>query len=134
MHSITNPIKTDNKEAVTNLQAALVFLLSNQSLQLTADALTALQKLWQQEQQEASYAEATTKLVAAFQQQYGVADNSGKVDEETATKLNELLKGLGAFKIGMRSTVFDADGKYDCVMMIDTLISCDFMLIVAPCW
>ena len=97
MNPITTPIKTDNKEAVTNLQAALVFLLSNQSLQLTADALKELQKQWQQEQREASYGEATTKLVAAFQQQYGVADNSGKVDEETAAKLNELLKGLGAF-------------------------------------
>ena len=103
MNPITTPIKTDNKEAVTNLQAALVFLLSKQSLQLTADALKELQKQWQQEQQQASYGEATTKLVAAFQQQYGVIDNSGKVDEETAAKLNELLKGLGVFEEKVKS-------------------------------
>lgn len=100
MNSITTPIKTDNKEAVTNLQAALVFLLSKQSLILTADELNGLQKQWQQEQQEASYGEATTKLVAVFQKQYGISDNA---DKETAAKLNEVLKGLGAFDEAVKS-------------------------------
>ncbi len=98
MNHITTPIKTDNKGAVTNLQAALVFLLSKQSLVLTADELNALQKQWQQEQQEASYGRATKTLVATFQKQYKVDDKLGSVGETTAAKLNELLKGLGAFE------------------------------------
>jgi hypothetical protein len=97
MHQITTPIKTDNKEAITNLQAALVFLLSNQSLYLSEDELNGLQKQWQQEQQEFNYGEATTKLVTVFQQQHKVDDKLGDVGEPTAAKLNEVLKGLGAF-------------------------------------
>ncbi|MEO6720605.1 MAG: neuraminidase-like domain-containing protein [Ferruginibacter sp.] len=97
MHPITTPIKTDNKEAVNNLHTALLLLLSKQSLLLTADELNELQKQWKQEQQEASYGDATTKLVAVFQQQYKVDDQSGMVEEPTASKLNEVLKGLGVF-------------------------------------
>ena len=105
MKQITTPIKTDSKEAITNLQAALVFLLSKQSLTLTADELNALQKQWQTEQQEANYGDATTKLVAIFQQQYNVDDTLGIVEEPTANKLNELLKALGAFDDEVKSPV-----------------------------
>ncbi len=66
MHPFATPIKIDNKEAVTNLHGALFFLLSKQSLQLTADDLKVLQKQLQQDLQEASYGYATTKLVAVF--------------------------------------------------------------------
>lgn len=97
MSPITTPIKTGNKDAITNLQAALLFLLSNQSISLTADELNALQKQWQQEQQDANYGEATTELIAVFQQQYNVGDTLGAVEEKTAAKLNEILKKLGAF-------------------------------------
>ena len=97
MHQIATPIKTDNKEAIINLQAALVFLLGKQNLYLTADELNTLQKQWQQEQQEANYGEATTKLVTVFQQQHKVDDKLGDVGEPTAAKLNEVLKELGAF-------------------------------------
>ncbi|CAN5793682.1 hypothetical protein BH11BAC3_BH11BAC3_12890 [soil metagenome] len=116
MHPITTPIKTDNKESVTNLHAALVFLLSKQSLTLTADELKALQKQWQQEQQEAAYGEVTTKLVAIFQQHYKVDDKAGMVEEPTAAQLNEVLKGLGAFDEVVKSflvkgTISWSDGK-----------------------
>lgn len=105
MQPITTPIKIDNKETVTNLQASLVFLLSKQSLHLTANDLKVFQKQLQQELQEASYGDATTKLVTVFQQQYAVGYTLGIVDELTAAKVNEVLKGLGAFDEAVKSPV-----------------------------
>ena len=97
VHSVTTPIKADNKEAITNLQSALIFLLGKQIIKVTADELSALQKLLSQEQMDARYGEATTRLVTDFQKQYGVDDLLGTVGTPTASKLNEVLKGLGFF-------------------------------------
>ncbi|MEO6832577.1 MAG: hypothetical protein ABI378_08985 [Chitinophagaceae bacterium] len=105
MNYIITPIKTDDKVAVTNLQAALVFLGSKQSIVLTADELSALQKQWQQEQQNVQLGEATRKLIAVFQEQYNVDDKLGTVGESTAVKLNEVLKGFGAFEEVVKSPV-----------------------------
>ena len=33
--------------------------------------------------------------------------------------LPQQLKGLGSVKIGTRSSVFECDGQYDCVIMVD---------------
>ena len=97
VHPVTTPIKADNKEAITNLQSALVFLLGKQIIKVTADELSALQKLLSKEQMDARYGEATTRLVTDFQKQYGVDDLLGTVGTPTASKLNEVLKGLGFF-------------------------------------
>ena len=97
MSPITTPIRPDNKKAITNLQSALLFLLSKGSISLKADELNTLQKQCQKEQQEANYGEATTKLVAVFQKQNGINDHLGTVEMATASKLNEVLKSLGAF-------------------------------------
>ena len=89
MNYIINPLKADDKEAVTNLQAALVFLL-NKSVYKTFDApnsptegeLKDLKAKLQEEQQSGIYGDATKELVFIFQIQQDLGNNfKGEVDE-----------------------------------------------------
>ena len=105
MKPIIAPVKADDKEAVTNLQAALLFLLTK-SVYKTYDApnsptegeLKELKAKLLEEIQSGFYGDATKRLVFIFQIQQSLGDNfNGVVEEETAAKLNEVLKGLGAF-------------------------------------
>ena len=113
MHPIIIPIKADDYEVVTNLQAALIFLL-NKSIYKTYDKpnnpteeeLKRLKEKLQEEQQSGLYGDATKQLIFIFQIQQGLADNfKGEVEEKTAFKLNELLKGLGAFNDAILSPI-----------------------------
>ncbi len=105
MNPITTPIKADNKDAVTNLQSTLLFLLNKRQFRLTDDILLAYSKQLNKEMQAGKYGDGTKKLITVFQQQYGMADDMGVVQEATADKLNELLKGLGAFDEVVKSTL-----------------------------
>jgi primosomal protein N' (replication factor Y) len=40
-------------------------------------------------------------------------------DAFRGTMLNQQFKGVGTIKIGMRSSVFESDGRFDCVVMVD---------------
>jgi hypothetical protein len=104
MHYIATPIKADDKEGVTNLQAALVFLLNKSVYKTyvvpntpTEKELNELKAKLQQEQQSGFYGDATKQLVFIFQIQESLGELKGEVEEKTADKLNEVLKGLGAF-------------------------------------
>ncbi len=105
MHPITTPIKQDDKEAVTNLQSALLFLLDKKQLKLTDDELQAYSKQLNEEMQAGKYGDGNKKLITIFQQQFGIADDKGIVQEATADKLNELLKALGAFDEVVKSPI-----------------------------
>ena len=105
MHYITIPIKADDKEGVTNLQAALVFLLNKSVYKTyvvsntpTEKELNELKAKLQEEQQSCIYGAATRKLVLIFQIQQSLGDGLlGIVEDTTAGKMNEVLKGLEAF-------------------------------------
>ncbi|MEO8149294.1 MAG: carboxypeptidase-like regulatory domain-containing protein, partial [Bacteroidia bacterium] len=105
MKPISTPFDNTDTTAVTNLQAALVFLLDKKQFQTftdpdtpTADQLDKLSSQLKEEQKNADYGKATTDLVFIFQMQQGIGDSfNGEIEDNTANKLNEMLKGFGAF-------------------------------------
>ena len=113
MKPITTPLKTDNKEAVINLQAALIFLLDKKQFKLTDDELQTYSKQLNEEMQLARYGDGTKKLVTIFQEQYGIAADKGIVQEATVGKLNELLKGLGAIDFPPNTFIVKGTITYD---------------------
>ncbi len=104
---ILSPINPSSPAGdITNLQDALLFLFEQGQFvsrtppdQPSAEELAALVAKLRRERVQESYGEATRQLVFFFQLQSGLGDNSrGLVDDRTLTRLNELLKQLGAFE------------------------------------
>jgi peptidoglycan hydrolase-like protein with peptidoglycan-binding domain len=95
---------------VANLQEALIFLLKKENIKLTASEYEPAIKKLEEEQNKQEYGEATQQVVTQFQTQYNLANKEGWVDKETASKLNEVLKQLGAFDDTENDTVFIVKG------------------------
>ena len=98
MDKIVAPINPDSLPAIIgNLQAALqlclqreAILANNQNERQQASAALA------QEQPSQKYGGATSKIVSIFQGEHHV-QGTGRIDETTASALNQLLQSLGAF-------------------------------------
>lgn len=128
MHPIKPIAPGSSGPDVTNLQAALLFLISlprneifnfktfeppNSPTQAELDRLA--EKL-RGEQLAQVFGEATKKLVGVFQIQQGLGDHlNGDVESTTAARLTELLKQLGAFNTDagfvVRGQVTDTQGQ-----------------------
>src|ERR1035437_2830476 len=96
MKRVTFPIECGTRgAAVADLQDALRWLLDNALIPIApAERRIAAEKL-RAERAEAKPGEQTSKLVAAFQQQFQL-HVSGTVDQETAAQLNAQLERGGA--------------------------------------
>ncbi|HEX5023793.1 MAG TPA: hypothetical protein VFV68_00915, partial [Agriterribacter sp.] len=105
MQPISSPLLPNAKgQEVANLQQGILFLLKkgifktfNAPNTPTAEDIKKLTQLLQTELRTTVYGNATIELVRIFQIQQQLSDTlKGMVEETTAKKLNELLRGLGA--------------------------------------
>ena len=113
MQVIIFPINPkDTGKEVSNLQAALQLFLDRKIIATfqppdhpTEEEIVKLRELLKNEIDAFEFDDATRKLVLYFQLQQGLSDTyNGAVEENTAAKINEILKALGAFD--------DAKNKY----------------------
>ena len=121
MIPIVAPLKSDDrKPEVSNLQEGLLLLIDRQLLTVPAAQLVKTISELTREREAQVYARFTSSTVQTFQQQYAAQFHlhiSGKVDEETAKALNQLLQQIGAFTDSptkdewvVRGQVVDASG------------------------
>jgi len=135
VNPIRPPIKPgDNGDAVSNLRAALLFLLERGTVKAleppnrpTADELKTLDQKIRSEQAGGKVFDGDTRqLVLYIQLQHGLGDGlGGAVDARTAGLLNQLLKKYGAFDAGaefvVRGTVKDALGQPQAGLLVIAL-------------
>ena len=98
MKPVKAPLKVgDRGPEVTNLQDALQFLIERRTIQMPDSNSTSLLERLQRDREQEFYSDGGTyPVIQLFQKQYELSV-TGSVDEATAAKLNELLRGLGAF-------------------------------------
>lgn len=124
MQPIVPPINPgDTGPHLANLQDALRLIIDQGVIrsfespnQPTAEELAKLGEGLAREREQSTYGKATRRLVQYVQLQEGLGDNlGGAVEEQTAARLNEILKRLGAFDSApasvVRGTVRDANGN-----------------------
>jgi len=124
MQPVVAPIKIgDSGPQVANLQETLRLLLDREVIRTfdppnspTAEELSELGQQMSTERTQSTSGNSTQRLVLYVQLQEGVGDGlGGAVEEKTAVRLNEILKGLGAFdpatgEFIVRGKVMRADG------------------------
>jgi hypothetical protein len=124
MNRVTFPLKLSMQgSTVADLQEALRLLLDRNVIRTfdspnrpTAEELATLGQGLAKERAQSVYGKATQRLVLYVQLQEGLGDGlGGGVEEKTAVRLNEILKGLGAFDAtsgsSVRGIVRDASGS-----------------------
>ena len=80
MKPVISPLKSDDHGAdVANLQGALLLLIDKGLIQLSAAEAQTFKNRLSQEQQGQAYKDATTRIVALFQQQHQ-QQSTGTVD------------------------------------------------------
>ena len=106
MKKITSPLTPQSKGSkVGNVQDALRLLLDQGFIRTfdapnrpTAEELASLAQTLAEERTRAIYGKATKGLVKCIQSQEGLGNKlAGAVESKTARRLNQILKGLGAF-------------------------------------
>lgn len=101
MYKIIPPLKLAMQgKDVANLLEALQFLLNKNIFELSEREKRALREHLQGEINGHYYGEVTAELVRLFQEKHDLTTrrNRGKVDVQTAQKLNSVLEEFGAFR------------------------------------
>ena len=99
MRIIAAPVRPGSAaDIVRNLADGLRRLLSGQVVRVDQQDVEPYLAGLANDRTAGQYGRATTKVVAAFQEQHGLP-GIGEVDEATATALNEVLRELGAFDV-----------------------------------